>query len=298
MTSVAFPAWLLGHDPRQKIVCVSYSQDLAAKHARDCRSVMESRWYLDLFPGTRLDAAKNAEAEFMTSERGFRLATSTGGTLTGRGGNIIIIDDPLRAQDALSDVRREGAAQWYDGTLYSRLDNKREGVIIIVTQRLHLDDLVGQPPRLLTGLAPPRERHCAVTTGRASPWSRPAPVAREPGSGAVGTPRNGRGVETMETTMTKKAGQSPKSVTTPGTKVRAATPRRRQRQLTKTQIALSLLERSKGASIAEMQDAMGWQAHSVRGFLAGTIKKMSDLTLVSEKPESGPRRYRVGAIGA
>jgi len=143
MTSVAFPAWLLGHDPRQKIVCVSYSQDLAAKHARDCRSVMESRWYLDLFPGTRLDAAKNAEAEFMTSERGFRLATSTGGTLTGRGGNIIIIDDPLKPQDALSDIRREGANQWFDNTLYSRLDNKHEGVIIIVTQRLHLEDLVG-----------------------------------------------------------------------------------------------------------------------------------------------------------
>jgi predicted phage terminase large subunit-like protein len=141
--SVAFPAWLLGHDPSQKIVCVSYSQDLAAKHARDCRSVMEAAWYQSLFPGTRLDAAKNAELEFMTTQRGFRLATSTGGTLTGRGGNIIIIDDPLKPQDALSDLKREAASQWYDNTLYSRLDNKREGVIIIVTQRLHLEDLVG-----------------------------------------------------------------------------------------------------------------------------------------------------------
>ena len=98
--------------------------------------------------------------------------------------------------------------------------------------------------------------------------------------------------------MTKKAGQSPKSVTTPGTKVRAAAPRRRQRQQTKTQIALSLLERSKGATIAEMQDAMGWQAHSVRGFLAGTVKKMPGVILVSEKQENGLRRYRVEAAGA
>ena len=67
---------------------------------------------------------------------------------------------------------------------------------------------------------------------------------------------------------------------------------------TKAQIALSLLQRSKGASIAEMQDAMGWQAHSVRGFLAGTVKKMPGVALTSEKPGKAPRRYRVEAAGA
>ncbi len=95
--------------------------------------------------------------------------------------------------------------------------------------------------------------------------------------------------------MTKKTRRPPKSVTTPGTKVKAAAPRRRQRQRTKTQIALSLLERSKGASIAEMQNAMGWQAHSVRGFLAGTVRKMPGVTLISDKTEGGPRRYRIQA---
>ncbi len=98
--------------------------------------------------------------------------------------------------------------------------------------------------------------------------------------------------------MAKKSRRSPKSVTTPGTKAKAAGPRRRPSARTKKQIALSLLERAKGASIAEMQDAMGWQAHSVRGFLAGTVKKMPGVILVSEKPESGPRRYRVEAAGA
>ncbi len=96
--------------------------------------------------------------------------------------------------------------------------------------------------------------------------------------------------------MTKKTRRSPKSVTTPGTKVKAAAPRGRQRQRTKTQIALSLLERSKGASIAEMQNALGWQAHSVRGFLAGTVRKMPGVTLVSDKIENGPRRYRIEAV--
>jgi hypothetical protein len=102
----------------------------------------------------------------------------------------------------------------------------------------------------------------------------------------------------METKMTKKPRRSPKLMITPGTKAETTAPRRRQRQRTKTQIALSLLERSKGASIAEMQDAMGWQAHSVRGFLAGTVKKMPGVNLLSEKPESGPRRYRVESAGA
>ncbi len=66
----------------------------------------------------------------------------------------------------------------------------------------------------------------------------PAPVAREPGLGAVGTPRNRRGVKTMETTMAKKSRRSPKSVTTPGTKAKAARPRGRPSARTKKQIAL------------------------------------------------------------
>jgi len=102
----------------------------------------------------------------------------------------------------------------------------------------------------------------------------------------------------METTITKNTRRSPKSVATAATNAKPTAPHGRQRQRTKKQIALSLLERPKGASVAEMQDAMGWQAHSVRGFLAGTVKKMPGVILVSEKSESGPRRYRVEAAGA
>ena len=66
--SVAFPAWLLGRDPTRKIICVSYTTELAAKHARDCRAVMNAAWYQSLFPSTRIDPAKSAETEFMTTE--------------------------------------------------------------------------------------------------------------------------------------------------------------------------------------------------------------------------------------
>ena len=134
---------MLGHDPTRRIICVSYSEGLARKHANDFRAVMRSPLYQRLFPGTRISAAKDTELEVMTTARGFRYATSVGGTLTGRGGNLLILDDPLSAQDAHSERARESLKQWYANTLLSRLDNKAEDAIIVVTQRLHVDDLVG-----------------------------------------------------------------------------------------------------------------------------------------------------------
>jgi predicted phage terminase large subunit-like protein len=71
------------------------------------------------------------------------MATSVGGVLTGRGADVIIIDDPLKPDEAVSDVRRQNANDWYDHSLLSRLDNKTTGVIVVIMQRLHMDDLVG-----------------------------------------------------------------------------------------------------------------------------------------------------------
>ena len=142
-TSVALPAFILGEDPTRKIICVSYSQELAVKHANDCRAVMNSDWYRRVFPGTRIDAAKNTETEIMTTQRGFRLSTSVGGTLTGRGGNLIIIDDPIKPGDAMSDSARDRLIEWYGTTLMSRLDDKERDAIILVMQRLHVGDLAG-----------------------------------------------------------------------------------------------------------------------------------------------------------
>jgi predicted phage terminase large subunit-like protein len=121
---------------------VSYSEGLAAKHANDCRALMRSPKYHRLFP-TRISRAKDTELEIMTTARGFRLAASIGGTLTGRGGNIIIIDDPQKPQDANSQNAREQVQQWISNTLLSRLDNKSNDAIILVMQRLHEDDLPG-----------------------------------------------------------------------------------------------------------------------------------------------------------
>jgi predicted phage terminase large subunit-like protein len=142
-TSVALPAWLLGHDPTRRIICVSYAQDLAVKHANDTRTVMSTNWYRHIFPGTRIDPAKNTETEVMTTKRGFRLSTSVGGTLTGRGGNLIIIDDPIKPAEAMSDSLRERVNEWCGITLLSRLDDKERDAIILIMQRLHEGDLAG-----------------------------------------------------------------------------------------------------------------------------------------------------------
>lgn len=141
--SVAFPAFLPGRDPTRKIISASYSADLAVKHAADCRTVMQSRWYQQLFSHTRISPAKNQESNYETTRRGYRYATSIGGTLTGRGGDILIIDDPLKPEDAMSEARREAASDWYSRTALSWLNNKAHNPIIVVQQRLHVDDLAG-----------------------------------------------------------------------------------------------------------------------------------------------------------
>jgi len=141
--TVAFPAFLLGHNPAAQIICASYGQDLADKLARDCRSLMASEFYRRLFTRTRLSTEKQAVNDFMTTAQGFRMATSVGGVLTGRGADFIILDDPLKPEDALSQTRRNSANDWYNNTLLSRLNSKQSGVIVIVMQRLHQDDLVG-----------------------------------------------------------------------------------------------------------------------------------------------------------
>ena len=142
-SSVAFPAFLLGRDPSRRIICVSYSGDLAKKHSNDFRAVLESSWYQLVFPNAQIGPYKNSETEIELTERGFRLATSVGGTLTGRGGDIIIIDDPLKPDDAMSEAKRSAANNWFTNTLLSRLDDKRTGAIVIVMQRVHIDDLTG-----------------------------------------------------------------------------------------------------------------------------------------------------------
>jgi len=141
--SVAWPAWLLGHNPALRIMVASYSQILSVKHSLDTRKIITSSWYKDMFPQVKLCKDQNLKSKFVTTDGGFRFATSMGGTATGEGGNFLIIDDPLSSTQAISSLLRQRAIEWFEQTFITRLDDKKKGAIVIVMQRLHSDDLAG-----------------------------------------------------------------------------------------------------------------------------------------------------------
>lgn len=177
VTSVAFPAFVLGHDPTRRLIVASYGSELAVKHANDFRVILNSAGLKSMFPGTRISPKKNTESEVVTTRGGYRLATSVDGTLTGRGGDIIIVDDPLKPSDALSDSKREHVNEWYRNTLLTRLDDKVNGAIVIVMQRLHVDDLCGTLLKAFRRMDPP-EPSGNRRARRADPdWRRLIPLA-------------------------------------------------------------------------------------------------------------------------
>ncbi|CAN5410150.1 phage terminase large subunit [soil metagenome] len=140
MISVAWVAWMLGRNPQTRFTCASYSYDLAEKHARDCLKIIESAWYQKVFPSVRL--TKRSVLDFETHAGGGRLSTSVGGVLTGRGGDWIIIDDPMKADDTFSEAMRETVKDWFSNTLRQRADDDQTRYIVVM-QRLHEDDLAG-----------------------------------------------------------------------------------------------------------------------------------------------------------
>ncbi|XVN43007.1 MAG: hypothetical protein RCG15_01525 [Candidatus Rickettsia vulgarisii] len=111
---VAWPAWLLGHDPTKRIISTSYSQVLSDKHSLDCRLVMSSDWYQQLFPKTILSKTHNRKSKFLTTSNGFRFATSVGGSVTGEGGDILIIDDPHNPGQIASEKIRNKTIEWFE----------------------------------------------------------------------------------------------------------------------------------------------------------------------------------------
>jgi predicted phage terminase large subunit-like protein len=140
LVSIAWVAFKLGHEPAHKFLCASYSADLANYFGAQCRRIMQSELYCRLF-STRL--SKITDSELVTTKGGFRIASSVGSTLTGLGGDTLIVDDPLNANEAYSEASRRNANTWFNGSLMSRPNEKRAGAIFVVMQRLHQEDLTG-----------------------------------------------------------------------------------------------------------------------------------------------------------
>ena len=139
--SVAFVAWALGRDPSLKVMVASYSQDLSRLHATQCRSLLEATWYQKLFPNTRISDGGNRALEIITTRGGVRKAVSVGGSVTGFGADLIIVDDCMKADEVKSATLRDEVKNWFGNTLFTRLNDKKTGRIISIQQRLHEDDL-------------------------------------------------------------------------------------------------------------------------------------------------------------
>jgi len=151
--SVAFPMWWLGDEPWLKVICASYSASLSHKIHGKCRTLANSSWYRSAFPEFSIRSAvdvevdqavvKNTQREFITTAGGCRIATSTGGSITGDGGDLIIGDDLMNPEEAASPVQRESCIDWTKETLFSRFDDKKKGMLLNVQQRLHDEDFTG-----------------------------------------------------------------------------------------------------------------------------------------------------------
>jgi predicted phage terminase large subunit-like protein len=139
--SVALPAFVLGRNPTRRVVCISYAEDLAVDLANQFRKVIASSWYRRLFP--RMVTKRNTDREITTTRGGSRFATSINGPLTGRGGNLFIIDDPIKPVDALSKPKRDATNEWLRNTLASRPDDKLHDKMIMLMQRVHAEDPAG-----------------------------------------------------------------------------------------------------------------------------------------------------------
>lgn len=143
MITVAFTAFLLGHDPRKRIICVSYSEDLARTHAAAFRAIVATSWFRRLFPRFKIARGHDRATEIITTERGYRYAASLSGSVMGRGADLIIGDDAMGPMTAFSERHRTREITLWDTAIRTRLNNKQKGAIILVSQRLHEADLIG-----------------------------------------------------------------------------------------------------------------------------------------------------------
>jgi len=144
LVSVFWPTWEWIHNPAKRWLFASYAQSLSMRDSLKCRRIIESDWYR-FFWGDRykLTSDQNQKGRFENDKTGYRMATSVGGSATGEGGDITVIDDPHDAQGALSDTQRSATITWHDETWSTRLNDPKTGCRVIVMQRLHEKDLSG-----------------------------------------------------------------------------------------------------------------------------------------------------------
>jgi len=142
LASIRLPAWFLGRQPHKQFLSVSATEGLASDFGRAVRNTIASPEYRAVFD-TRLAEDSQAKGKWHTSEGGIYYSLGIGGSVLGRGGDCILIDDPYASMaDALSELTRKNVWDWYTGTAYNRL--MPGGSIVVINHRMHEDDLCGR----------------------------------------------------------------------------------------------------------------------------------------------------------
>ena len=142
MGSYLFPAYLMGRDPRSKLIVASHTAELAQRFGRMIRNLMEEDKYKELFPNMLLSIDSKAAGRWNTQQGGEAFFIGKGGAMTGRGGDVIILDDILDEQDAMSDTAMENTWEWYTSGPRQRL--QPNGAIVVINTRWKTDDLSGR----------------------------------------------------------------------------------------------------------------------------------------------------------
>jgi predicted phage terminase large subunit-like protein len=144
IVTILFPIWVWLQDPTKAFLCCSYEIDLATNHNLDRRRLMDSKWFRDLFADAfTLSTDRSQAQEFSNTSGGVMQAASTNSKAMGRGGDIVVCDDPLSGDVAYSDSFRNEVNFWFEHQLPQRLNNPSESAIIVVMQRLHQNDPSG-----------------------------------------------------------------------------------------------------------------------------------------------------------
>lgn len=144
LVAVIFPAWCWTIDPSMQFLYASYAHTLSMRDSVKCRRLIESPWYQKLW-GSKftLVGDSNTKVRFDNTKMGYRIASSVGGTMTGEGGDFLVVDDGNNAKEVGSEVIRTSTNEWWDQVMSTRLNNPKTGRKIIVQQRLHEMDLTG-----------------------------------------------------------------------------------------------------------------------------------------------------------
>jgi len=143
LVGVMWPAWTWANDPSVRWLCAANEGDLATRDSLSCRNVVQSDWYRKWFPHVQLVGDQNVKTWYQTSRTGHRLATTVNSRVTGKKGDILLVDDPNDAQKVESEADRKRIINWWKDAFYDRVNDFKTGRRVVIGQRTHKQDLQG-----------------------------------------------------------------------------------------------------------------------------------------------------------